>query len=94
MHDAIDMRHNNWAQRRWQGWFDKARDKHKSSSAIYSTEDGGTLISEPKLLATSVQEFFEDWAGILQGALFVIQVCNLHQKYSILDNGDFSGPGK
>jgi hypothetical protein len=33
-------------------------------------------------------------AGILQGALFVIQVCNLHQKYSILDNGDFSGPGK
>jgi hypothetical protein len=33
-------------------------------------------------------------AGILQRAPFVLQVCNLHQKYSILDNGNFSGPGK
>jgi hypothetical protein len=34
-----------------------------------------------------------EWAYSKE-ALFGLQVCNMHQKYSSCDNGKFSGPGK
>jgi len=63
VHGAVEMRHNNFAQRRMQGWFDSVRNKHKSRSIIHSVEVKGTLISEPNQLAAHVQDFFEDWFG-------------------------------
>jgi hypothetical protein len=34
-----------------------------------------------------------EWASSKE-ALFGLQVCNMHKKYSSCDNGNFSGPGK